>query len=119
MNTFLKKLTKQSHTATWIGGIKEVLAHTLFWISMINFVLISVTAYNTTLKPYIMDYAPWMTYPVFFLALTILVGIAMIVEYKIIIPGVISFRNNQEYAHQSPIKKDLEKIKKALNIKDD
>ena len=114
MNNLWSKIISQSKTNTWIGSVKEILAHTVFWVSMINFVLIAATAYNTTLFPYINTYFNWVTFPIFMLALTIIVGIAMLIEYKVIIPSVISFRNRQEYEHENLLRKDLAEIKERL-----
>ncbi len=110
------KLTKQNGAATWIGSMKEVLAHTLFWVSMINFVLIAATFYNTTFYPVIKDKLPNFSFILFLGALSVVVLIAMFVEYKFIIPSVLAFRNKQEYKHQNLIRRDLEKIKLKLGI---
>jgi uncharacterized membrane protein len=114
ISTLWQKITKQNETKAWIGGLKEVLGHTVFWVSMINFVLIAVTAYNTTLYIYINLYFQWMTFPIFMLFLVVLVAIAMLIEYKIIIPSVMAFRNKQEYEHQNLLRKDLDEIKERL-----
>jgi predicted transcriptional regulator len=56
-----------------------------------------------------------MTYPLFLLILATIVGIAMLIEYKVIIPSVMAFRNKQEYEHKNLLKKDLQEIKDKLN----
>ena len=119
LDNILRKITKQNDSNIWVGGAKEVLGHTIFWVSMINFVLIAATAYNTTLKDYIINYMGWVTFPLFMLFLAIVVFIAMLIEYRFIIPSVMAFRNKQEYEHQNLIRKDLDKIKKKLGIEDD
>lgn len=114
-NAIRDRLMSQRKTGTLIGGVKEVVGHTMFWVSMINFTLIAATAYNTTLFPYLSEKAPWFSFWLFLVVLAVLVGLAMLVEYKLIIPSVMAFRNKQEYEHQNLLRKDLDEIKSKLD----
>jgi len=117
----LRGIFKQ-YRLPWIGGFKEMLAQTVFYISMINFVLIAITAYNTTLRTYLQSWIPSFQLWMFFLALVTLVFLIMIVEYKFIAPSLYSFRSRQMFEHESKIMDILKRIEgrigKAENVKD-
>jgi type I restriction-modification system DNA methylase subunit len=105
----------KQYTIPFLGGIKEVLASALFYVSAINFFLIIVTAYNTTLKPFCDAQGwYWFNLPLFFIVLIGLVALMMLFEFKFVYPSAFKFRNNQEYQHQNLLRKDIEEIKKTL-----
>lgn len=93
-----------------IGALKDLLMRTTFYISILNFLMLAVTAYYTTVR-YFLPFPFWL----FFLCLLLIVGIAMLIEYAIVMPSQISFINWQIYTHNNPIRRDLEEIKSELD----
>ncbi len=83
----------------FIGALKETLSQTVFWMSIINFLLIGLTAYNTTLKTYIIDLLPWVQAWMFILVMVCILAIAMLIEYKFIMPAYYEFRGGQYKKH--------------------
>ena len=110
----LKKLFKQ-YKVPWVGGAKEMLAQTVFYIAMINFVLIAVVAYNSTLRGFIIGWMPGFKLWMFFGILIMLVLVAMVLEYKYIAPSLYSFRSKQMFEHESKVTDTLERIEAKLN----
>lgn len=108
------KALKQYNVGGWIGGIKDVANHATFWMSALNLGLVAATAYHTTIFPQVEHLVPWFSFPVFLLSIILLAGTAMLVEYKIIIPSVFTFRNRQEYEHQNLIRKDIADLHKDI-----
>lgn len=104
----------KQHRLPFIGGLKDVLAHTAFWISIVNFSLIGVTAYNTTLRAYLIEYTPWLKIWMFLGVLVVIVGVMMFLEYKFIMPSYYSFRERQ-YTNDSDIRKLLVEVLKKLD----
>lgn len=112
------KLLKQ-YKLGWIGGFKDILTMVIFYMSIINFCLVAVTAYNTGLREWLLIYFPWMKVYIFYGFLFLIALIAMIIEYKFVYPSFYAFRSQQEYKHQSPIQRDLSKCLEELKeIKD-
>lgn len=97
-----------------IGAVIDLMAYTAFWLSLVNFVLIALTAYNTTIRVFITDTLPWFNIGWYALILFLIVVVIMLVEYFVVFPARQSFRNQWEYRQDSPIRKDLEEIKKQL-----
>ena len=97
-----------------LGGLKTILIHTVFYVNMANFVLIALTAYNTTIKTYLVAYAPWLTLPIFMVIIMVFTGVAMWLEYKYVYPSYIRFQNQQEWEHQNLIRDELTKITQEL-----
>lgn len=110
----LKRIFKQ-HKVPWVGGLKEMLAQTVFYIAMINFVLIAVIAYNSTLREFILDWIPWFKLWMFLVVLIAFVFVAMVLEYKYIAPSLYSFRSKQMFEHKSEITDALKRIEAKLN----
>jgi hypothetical protein len=108
-----KSLLKQ-HNIPWIGGLKDILTMVAFYMSMINFGLIILTSYEVTLGKYIKTYLPWFNILYFYLLMFIILGLAMLFEYKFIYPSLYAFRNKQEYSHQNLLRGDLKEIKERL-----
>lgn len=53
MNRLLLKILRQPNITPWLGGAKELVGRTMFYIATINFLLLAITAYHTTLRPYL------------------------------------------------------------------
>lgn len=104
----------QKGLSAGIGGLKAILWQTTFYVSLINFALIIITAYNTTIAPYAASYLPWLNMPLFVLFMLVLLAIAMFIEYKYIYPSMIKFQNEQEYEHQSLLRRDIAELRNEM-----
>jgi len=109
-----KLLARQYNFGPWLGGFKDLFSRTMLYISIINFILIAITAYHVTLKVFLLQYLPWMSFWMYFIGLVVIVLLAMVLEFKFIIPSHYTFLNRQEFEHQNLIRKELEGIKKEL-----
>lgn len=103
-------IPRQKRVGRFIGGLKELLARVTFYISILNFLMIIATTYYTTVR-HLYSIPFWM----FFLALAVILVVAMVVEYTIVLPSQIAFLNWQAYTHDNPIRRDLEKIMARLD----
>jgi len=109
------RLTNQYKVSGKIGGLKDLLGRTLFYVSIINFILIAVTAYHTTLRDTLLSWFPWLNFSIFLGVLVVGLLLMMILEYKIVLPSTWAFTNKQQYEHQSLIRKQLDGIEKTLS----
>lgn len=100
-----KYIPGQKNTGQHIGAIKELFGRTSFYITVINFFLLIVTAYYTTIRNFIP--VSFITFMIFALSL---VCIAMIVEYVVILPSSMAFQNLQAYKHTNPLRDDIKEI---------
>lgn len=110
----LKKILKQYKTPG-IGGFKEILAQTVFYITVINFILITVTAYNTTLREFFLVWMPGFKLWMFFVILIAGVLLGMILEYKFITPSQYAFKSKQLFEHESKVMDEIKKIHRLLD----
>jgi len=110
-----KFLAKQYNFGPWLGGLKDLFSRTMLYISIINFILIAVTAYNVTLKAFLLQYVPWITFWMYFAVLVTIVLLAMALEFKFIVPSHYTFLNKQEFEHQNLIRQELKEIKDILD----
>jgi BMFP domain-containing protein YqiC len=105
------KIPEQKKASPFWGGIKDVLSRAMFYISIINFILIMVTAYHTSIKDIIP--IPFWT---FFIVLSTLLFVVMIFEYVIMLPSSVVFSNRQSYKHENPMRDDMNRILEKLDI---
>jgi len=90
-----------------IGGIITIIINSMFVFNFFTFINTCAIAYDLFLHEYV----------------SLQTGIALMlvgscgwfaVYYAIIYPSIIRFANKQAYIHDSPIKEDLDIIKKEL-----
>ncbi len=113
LNRILKLISKQ-WSIPWIGALKDLYASTSVYMGAINFILIAITAYGTTIGPMLRTpgafviYVPWMRLEWFILMLVAIVLILMLLEFKLVYHSYFAFRNK--------IGERLTEIEKALKI---
>jgi hypothetical protein len=105
---------RQHNLGNWLGALKTQFSNTQFYIGLIQFGLVVVTAYHTTLDPWFVIHVPWMNIMVFILSMLGIYVLAMILDYMFILPSVIAFGNRQSYKHENPVKADFERVLKEL-----
>jgi cellulose synthase/poly-beta-1,6-N-acetylglucosamine synthase-like glycosyltransferase len=103
-------IPKQRNIGSFFGGLKTIFSSVTFYIGLMNFVLLLVTAYNTTLKFYL-PIPFWL----FFIITIICLLIAMLIEYIWIMPSGIMFANRQSWEHDNPIRREFEKLNERLD----
>lgn len=114
----VKQNTKVSK---WLGGLKDIFAMSSIYLSGVNFLLIAMTAYNTTIKPMLgqpgasLVYLPWMRVQWFIALLALFMLAMMLFEYKVVYPSYYKFKNEQEYNHGNLLRQDLAGIKTTLD----
>lgn len=108
------QLLKQHDSGVWLGALRSQVANTQFYIGFVQFGLVAITAYHTTLGGWFNIYFPWVTPVVFVLLGVLLYGIIMLLDYKFVLPSLVAFGNRQSYAHENPVKEDLVRVLKEL-----
>ena len=104
------KLPEQKKVSSFWGGIKSVVGSVTFYVGILNFLLLLVTAYNTTLKYYIS--LPFWVYLVLMISALFIIGV---IEYLWIIPSAVVFSNQQAWKHDNPVREDLKVIKDKIS----
>ena len=102
---------RQKETGTLIGGVKTQLERSWFYISIINFGLIAITAYHTTIHPIF----PAIPFWGFFALLGIIALSVVILEYVIVYPSEVAFAAHQVWKEKrNPLFREIKVIKKEL-----
>jgi hypothetical protein len=109
---------KQVNSGKFIGAILDTLNRMAFFISIGNTGLIIITFYNTDGVSLLKRVVPWLNFWWFLLIIGMAVLGLMAFVYFVITPSYFNFYSNQFYKHDSPMKRDIELIKKKLNIND-
>lgn len=115
----------KQYNIKWLGTFINLLFCASPLIGMMVSIMESGTFYGVQ-KSNIHKLAPWMSFPIFLVAVIIIGFIVMYLFYIIVYPAYQAFVNRQAYIHNNPIQKDLAKIlvtqdiiRKRLNISDD
>lgn len=101
-------MTVKQKNIPWLGAFLETFFSTLPFLSVISFVSITMVLYASA-RPYLLQYAPWMTLWLF-LGIVVMLGITgMWLVYKFVLPSIWAFRGtqlfNQETAPANRVKK--------------
>lgn len=106
----LKHTPSQRNTGQLIGAVHVLLGRTTFYISILNFFMLILTAYYTTIRNIVTIPFTW-----FLLSMLVIIFIAMVLEYVVILPSTIIFNNMQMYKHNNPLKDDIKLVLKRLD----
>lgn len=114
---------KQTKFMPKLGFIQVQITNSLFYVSIANTLMLSLTFWYTSGSIIAAKYAPWLTMWMFLSVSIVLLAIVMILDYKLMYPSRQGFISTQAYIHANPavtdlkeIKKDLGKIKEKLGI---
>lgn len=94
----------------YVGGVKNILTRSMFYFSLMNFIMISITSYTVVLSDVIN-----VTFFEFVFILSACISILTIFEYCVMLPSELMFVNHQIYTHNNPIRNDLVEIREMLN----
>jgi len=119
-------IARQYDVGIWLGAIRDLFSRATFYVSFINFVLIVPTAYNTTLKFYIQQYVPWMSFWIFASICVLLTLLAMTFEQKLVLASSVRWQNRMRAKHYSPeyeimkiMMKKIGRIEERLGLGED
>ena len=103
------KLPKQRHIDTGqLGGMLQIIIQSMGLLTLFNFFGIASLFYDRFLSSF---------FPVYIgLALILLgAGVWWLTYYILVYPSIIQFSQRQAYAHNSPVKKDFEKLNQKID----
>ncbi len=103
------KVWKQ-HILPGVGEFIETLSLTLFWGTIINFVMTAGTFYFTTLR----FVAPWVNLSKFIATVGIGVVTVFIITFKFIVPSIWAFRAKQMQQKDAEVMDKLDKVLERL-----
>lgn len=113
----ITKLVKQKKTSPVLGALINAYTSTSILYSPLTLIGVATTVYGLWGKATLVQWFPWMTFPIL-IGLIISFMIAMMVLfYKVVIPSLIAFNVQQSYKHQNPLVADMQEVLKQL--KDD
>jgi len=118
MFSAIRKVILKQYMIPYVGATKTMLSSVMFYISLINFLLISLVSFQTSIKPWAVVHASWLTLWSFFGILIGIVLVAIVIEYKFVIPSIYSFGSGQGYTHNNPLVKDIQEVLTILKEKD-
>ena len=107
---------KQINTGKFIGAVLDTLNRTSVFISVWNTILIAITYYNTGGGETLKSLLPFMNVAWFMFFVVILICVVLVFVYFVITPSYFRFYSSQFYNHDSPMKRDIEAIKRKLEI---
>jgi len=97
----------------WWGKFRFMYSYAVFYVGMIQLILVAAVAYNTTIQPWVSQYLGWgLTFWQYCVVLIVILVIGMVLEFVFGIPALIAISNEQMYKHESPIKTDFAEVKR-------
>lgn len=94
-----------------LGAMLVTLTNTMSWLNILNFIMVIFLSWDVYQERLVAIF-PWLnTYWV----TVIVVGVVLFVvvmEYAVLQPSRIAFSNQQVFEHKSPVRADLEELKR-------
>ena len=112
-------LKQNSVGGKWLGGFKQVASGATMYVTFINLALLAVTAYGTTVAPWMQGKGLNIPFAVFFGIIFLVILIVLGFEYKVAVPSNFIFWNDQWWRHDNPIRNKMNNLEKRLNTKID
>lgn len=107
---------KQTNTGKSWGYIAQVASQVSILIAVVNLLLIAVTAYNTTLFPWLKIHGLSLPFWLFLTMLFVFMLISSLFLYKFAVPSFFSAFNDQFYKHDNPMRKDIDELKRVQEV---
>jgi hypothetical protein len=107
------KIFGQHKTGRSWGYLVQVASQTSILVSVVNLCLIAVTAYSTTISPWLLERGMIIPFWFFVAGLSMLILVMALVLYKFAVPSYFNAFNEQFYKHDNPLRDDIELIKKT------
>ena len=89
------------------------------YVTFINLLLLAVTAYGTTVAPWMQGKGLNIPFVIFFAFILLIVLVVLGFEYKVAVPSNFIFWNDQWWRHDNPIRRKMNNMEKRLNEKID
>lgn len=97
-------------SGSYIGGILETYQRSAVIVNAIQFLSVLIILYTTSAQPFIIEYVPWFTFPLYLLSACIGVLLLMVLVKILVIPSAYTFFNRQAWDNNNPMRSKLEKM---------
>ena len=116
MKAHIPQQVKAKGILLWWGRFRFMYGHAVFYVGAIQLALVAAMAYNTTVQPWISQYLGWdITFWQYCLILVAVLFTAMVLDFLFGVPALIAVANEQQYKHESPIKRDLTAVNRKVD----
>jgi len=106
---------KQRNVGWHWGILAQTFSQVSIFVAALNLLLLTVTAYNTTLVEWFLVYGIPLNFWSFMSIIAFMLLITSILVYKFALPSLFSFTNEQAYRHDNPIRKDIKQLQETLD----
>jgi len=103
---------KQAKFIPQLGFIQVQISNSMFYLSLVNTLMLGLTFWYTSGSIIAAKYAPWFTLYMFLTFGVIITVLMMLFDWKVMYPSRQGVLNKQAYKHVNPAVADLQKILK-------
>lgn len=97
----------------WLGAFLETFFTTLPFLSIVSFLAIIMVLYSEA-RPYLLQYAPWMTLWLFLVIIAVVGVFGMWLVYRFVLPSIWTFRGRQMFDRENQLVNKIESIESLL-----
>ena len=107
----MRNFLKQRKTGSYIGGLLDTYARSGSIISAVQFMVVLIILYTTSVIPYIEQHnIGWFSFPLYIATAVVGVIILMSIVYIVVMPSAYDFFNRMVWEHNNPLRIKLEKM---------
>lgn len=118
MNRIIKRLLRQTAVSGHWGAVKQSAIQMGIYITMLNVVLLSITAYSSDWVQEFIVKRYGINLLMFEGVIFGLILVMLVFTWKVDMPSFFKSWNNQFWTHDNPLRKDVDRIKKQLDRMD-
>lgn len=100
------------YNGSYIGGLLDTYARASIVIGSMQFLIVVVILYTTSIQPNLARFAPWMTFAHYIIiALLLMLGL-MVFSRLLITPSAYTYSNRQVWGNNNPMRAKLEQMER-------
>ena len=101
---------------SYMGAILDTYSKAAAVIGGIQFFMMTIILYTTSAAPYIQQYAPWLSFPLYLILAFAGTLVLMVISRWLITPSSYTFFNSQVWGCNNPMRDKLEEIEKKVDV---
>ena len=100
------------YSGSYVGGLLDTYSRASIVISGVQFFIVVIILYTTSIQPNLIRFAPWMTFA-HYIIITLLLMLGLMVFARLMItPSAYTYTNRQVWDNNNPMRAKLEKMER-------
>lgn len=109
-----KGIFRQHNVGTWWGAFKNVASNVMAYVTFLNLIFVAPVAYTMVVDPWLTKRGFSLPFAAFMGILFLGIALIFVLEFKVSIPSIYHFWNEQWWQHKNPMRKEMKALNKRM-----